>query len=538
MLISPFFLLGLLLVGATITYLVAARWPRYTYYAAPAVSGLGLICWFLLGRQLPQSISLGDWQTNLLIPTWQWVVDETVWPLGGILLLFVFALFIFRAGEADVPAALVEGFNFRLNRAQWQPIILLCLAAAGLAVMWSATMMTFMMTWTLLGLSWTLFLLTTGETRTDLPSVMRHLFWILVPLLFAGIVAASQPFGTDFLDIGNWPAITVAAILLTVMAQMGLMPFVGWRPRSEPLSPDAGAVLHLIPSLAGAGLLVRLVSTGHIDSNIALLLTIIALLGILSGLRRVWMYGQSSSRLPADLALSLSSLAFLVGIWTGAQALIAAVQLLVFVSTILFLLERLPVLRARWWRGIAPLLAFLAMAGFPLTAGFTTLTAVYDVWFANYRLVFVLALVVLLLPLLTAVFIKIRDSIMSQPVIGRQRNLLLMEGGQMLAALGLIMVGGRPLGDIHLLTWLMLLVTAAGAVLLSRYVGEVQNVVITVNAAFIPGNEHLSRFWIAVSKIGHQIVSILSEAAYILEGDQGLLWLTAFLTMLFFALVV
>jgi len=467
------------------------------------------------------------------------VVDETVWPLGGILLLFIFALFIFRAGKVDDSSTQIERFNFRLHRAEWQPVLLLCLAAAGLAVVWAATTMTLMMTWTFLGLLWTLFLLTTIESRAGISSVLPRFFWILSPLLFAGIVAASQPYGTNLLDLSNWPAVTIVATLLTVMSQMGILPFVGWRPRKMPLSPDVGAVLHLLPSLAGAGLLVRLVSTGQFDSNVVLLLTLVALFSIMSGLRRIWMYGHSPSRLSADLALSLSSLAFLVGIWTGTPVLVAAVRILVFASTILFLLERLPVSRSRWWRGIAPLLAFLALVGFPLTAGFTTMTAVYDVWLANSRPVFVLALAALWLPLLTAVLIKIRDSILPQPEeTDSRRDRLLMEGSQVFLAAGLIMVGGRALSDIHLVTWLLLVIIGAGAILLSRYVGEAQNIVVTVNAAFAPGKQQFSRFWLAVSRIGQLIVSILSEAAYILEGERGLLWLTAILAVIFFAMVI
>ncbi len=527
------------MVGAAVTYLVAARWPRYTSYVAAAIAGLGLILWFLLGQRLPQSVSLGELQNSPLIPAWQWVVDETVWPLGGVLLLFIFALIIYRAGEMKVSSAQIESFNFRLSRSESQPALLLCLAAAGLAVIWAATMMTLMMTWTLLGLLWTLFLLTTIEPRADLSSVLPRFFWILAPLLFAGIVAASQPFGTNLLDLSNWPVITMVAALLTVMSQMGILPFVGWRPRKMPLSPDSGAVLHLLPSLAGAGFLVRLVSIGQVDSNVVLLLTLVALISIMSGIRRIWMYGESPSRLAADLALSLSSLVFLAGIWTGAPALISAVRLLVFVSTILFFIERLPVLRSRPWRGIAPLLAFLALVGAPLTAGFTTITAVYDVLLLNSRPVFVLALAALWLPLLTAVFIKIRDSITSQqaPSDGR-RDQLLMESSQVLLSAGLIVVGGRALGDIHFVTWLMLLLTGAGSIFLSHYVGEAQGVVVTVNTALAPGKKQFSRFWFAMSRTGQLIVSILSEAAYTLEGERGLLWLTAILAVLFFAMVI
>jgi hypothetical protein len=538
MLSSPFVLLGLLLAGSAITYLVAVRRPRYIYFTAAVVSGLGIIVWFLLGRQLPQALTIGGWPANPLLFSFHWIIDATVWPIGGILLFFVFILFLFRAADVDLPAPADQGNNLLLKRAQWRPILLLCLAFAGLTVAWSATTMTLMVTWTLLGLVWTLFLLSIIEEETDFLAVVRYFFWILFPLVFTGILAAAQPVGTDFLDIGNWPAVAVNVALLAVLAQMGIVPFVGWRVRTKTMPAQARAVLHLIPSLAGAGFLLRLVSGAQIEPNIALLLTVAALIGILSALRRAWTSGHLPSRLPIHVAMALSSLAFIVAIWTGTQVLVPAIRLLVFASTSLFLLEDLPFVRARWWRGLAPLVAVLAMAGFPLTAGFATLTSLFDVWLMYNRYIFILVFAMLLLPLLTAVFIKIRDSVAAQPVQGKQRNLYLMEVAGALPILGLIFISGQLVGEIHLFTWIVLLLTGAGALLLSRYVGEAYSIVSTVNDAFAPGQRQLEHFENSAGGISRQIVSILSAAANILEEEHGLLWLTIFLALLFFTLVM
>lgn len=539
MLISPFVILGLLLAGAAFTYLVAALWPRYTNFVPPVVSGLALILYFPVGRQLPHTASIGSWEHNTLIPIWQLIFDEMVWPLVGILLLFVFILTVFRLRTNVTSSAQIETSNFLLERAQWQPVLLICLTAAAVAVIGSATTITLIMTWTLLGLLWALFLLSAVEANSDLSSVIPRAFWILAPLLFLGIMVASQPIGSDLSDFGNWPSITVVATILAVMAQMGILPFVGWRLRSVPLLADAGVVLHLMPSLAGAGLLVRLLATGQIDSSIVLLLTLVGLFSIMQGLRRIWMYGQSSSNLPADLTLSLTSLAFLVGIWAGVPATIAAVRLFVFGSTTFFFLEHLPPSRDRWWRWIAPMFTLLAIAGLPVTAGFVALTSVYDVWLVNSRFVFVLVLVILWLLLLMALIIKIRDSVTTPSTIaGKQRDILLMEGGQILLLPGLIVIWDQSLTDIHLLSWLALLLSGVGAIMLSRYVGEVQDVVITINSAFKPGQQHFFRAWGSVNKVGRQIVSVLGESAYILEGEQGLLLLIAFLAALILVLAI
>ena len=96
------------------------------------------------------------------------------------------------------------------------------------------------------------------------------------------------------------------------------------------------------------------------------------------------------------------------------------------------------------------------------------------------------------------------------------------------------MVGTASLGDFSLLTWLALLVTAVGVLLLARYVGEIQEIVATVDAAVSPERLPVTGFIGSINKAGRQVMITLSEAASILEGDRGLLWLTAFLAVLLF----
>ena len=538
MLTSPFVIPGLLLAGALITYLIIVLQPRFANYSPPAVSGLVLLLWFIMGRRPPQTFSYGNGGQSEWLAGWRWVFDETIWPLVGILLFFILALTIFRLGRS-LSSAAAEGNSRHLHRAQWQPVILLLLSAAGVMVLGAASTMTFIMSWSLFALLWTLFLLSAVTESIALPTMVPRLFWILVPLFFAGIAVAAQPLGVDLLDFSNWPGIAIVAVLLTVMAQMGVLPFIGWRPRKEPMAIDGGAVLQLMPALAGAGLLSRLLATGHYDATIVLLLTLMALLSIVQGLRRIWMYGQTSASLPADLALVLTSLAFLVGIWTGTEAFIAAVRLFVFASTIFFFLEYLPLSRTRWWRAIAPLFALIAMVGFPLTVGFLALTAIYDVWLVNNRFLFILVLVALWLPLLTALLVKIRRSMSLSPETADDgKDILPMEAGQIVSALGLIMTFGPNVGEIQMFIWLILFVVGVGAYLLSRYMGEAQTIVATVNTAFKPGQQQLGRAWQAAGRFGEQVALILGESAQILEGEQGLLWLAAFLAILLLASVI
>ena len=99
------------------------------------------------------------------------------------------------------------------------------------------------------------------------------------------------------------------------------------------------------------------------------------------------------------------------------------------------------------------------------------------------------------------------------------------------------MIGSRSIGVIHGFTWLLLVATATGAFLLTRFIGEAQTAINIVNEAFAPGQQQLERVWSFTDSVGRQLLSVLGEAAFILEGEQGLLWLMAFLACILFVLV-
>lgn len=538
MLSSPLLLLELLLGGAVLTYIIAARWPGYAGFTAVGILALTQAAWFWLGSRLPYITAPASRLEGPLPLSWSWAVDKAIWPLGGILIFLILALMVFDLGTAETTGETPRNFNWQIKEGQLQPALILALAAAGLALLWSATLMTFMLAWTLLGLLWFLLLLTVVDREAALAGAVHHFFWLLIPLVFAGIAAASQPLGTDLLNMGAWSLPATAAFILMVLAQMGVLPFVGWRPGVFPFSPSVRAVLYLLPPLAGAAMLLRLVSAGPIDPNLLLLVTILALVSMLFALRRIWMFGHLPAKLPVDIALFLSSLSFLVLIWTGTQVFIPAVRFLVFASAVFFLMEKIPFTRARWWRGFAPLAAALAIAGFPLTTGFPPLTALYDIWIANNGYLLIIVLALLLLPLLTAIFLRIQSAALSEATQEEQQKLLFMEAGQILLIFGLIMMGGQSYAEVNWLAWLILLVTAAGALFLSRFVGEAQNIMSMVNEAAAPGQQSLARYWASTEKVSRQMIAVLGEAAAILEGEWGLLWLTAFISLIVMAITV
>lgn len=532
MLNSPVILLASLLFGLGLSYLIAARWPHRTSLTALIVTGITLIIWFLLGRQLPLVPPISEEPVDAIVFSWQWSGGESTWLLSGALLLLLFSLLLYRTGQANHSSPPEDQLNWQLRLSTWQPLLILALAAAGLSVIWAATVTTFMTFWTLFVVLWALYFLTAGER---LPAVTQHMYWMLVPLLFAGLAAALKPPGSDLLQMGTWSQPAGIAILLTAMSQMGLIPFAGWRPRSQTLQPVDGALLHLLPSLLGGGLLLRLAATGSVAPAALLILTVFALISLLSGARRAWTDLRAPVYFPAGVALSLSGLAFLIGIWAGETPILAGVHLLVFAATILFLLESHPISRIFWWRTAGPMLVLIALAAFPFTAGFVALSALYTTWFDNSFWILAFVLVLLMLPLLAAVLIFVRGHVSRQPVATHRRPSAPVEIAQLLPAAGLIMLGGLAWNNIHWGTWLALLITTTGALLLAHFVGEAQEAISSVNAALSSENLSFTKSAPVLGRIVEQVQFSLGEAAYILEGDRGLLWLCAFLAILLFA---
>jgi hypothetical protein len=529
---SPVILLALLLFGLGLSYLIAARWPARTSFASLIVTGISLIIWFLLRAGLPFTPSLEDEPVPSIPVAWKWVGNESIWLLSGVLLLLLFSLLLYRVGHENNSSQTSSLFNWRLHSSQWQPLLILALAASGLAVIWAATLATLMTFWTLFVLIWALYLWATGAR---LSMVTQSMVWLFIPLLFAGLAAALKPAGSDLSNLGTWSQPAIIAILLTAMSELGIIPFTGWRSRSESCDAADGALLVLLPSLLGTGLLIRLVEASSIAPGAILILTIFALITILSGARRAWAGLRSAVHFPTGMALSLSGLAFLIGIWTHANALLASVQLLVFAVVILFFLEKHPISRIFWWRAVSPVLVLFAMAAVPFTAGFIALNTLYTFWFDSGFWILAIALILLMLPLLAAALIFVRDHIDRQPANSSLRPSPFIEIAQLLPATGLIMVSQMNWHNTHWATWLALLATTAGALLLARFVGEAQEVINSIEEALSAEKLSFAQWRPGLQKFADQVLFSFGEAAFILEGDWGLLWLSTFLTILLFA---
>lgn len=516
---SPLLVIVLLLLGTIVTALLIRWRPQLTTPVATAVTLLSALVWWLLGLQLPQSTTLPAAAETSLLAVWRWQVNANTWSLGGVLLLLVTAVLLNQiVPKQTIPAA-----------KKLQPALILALTTTGLLALWSATAPTLMLSWTLFACAWGVSLwIVTPDTETTHPLTM--LAWLLLPLWFIALAitlvpAAELVSGWEF---AQWPPLAVAALALAALAQMGVLPFQFWRPIKWSPVVSSQPLLHLTPPLVGAGLLMLLADSGVISFGLALSLTLACLLGMLSGLRRGWTQLHNPARLLPNLAFATGALTFLVGLWAGSSALGAALRVYALGLGILFLLGDELIARSRWWRLLPGLFALASLAGIPLTAGFVSLATLYAAWWHNGRFILIFVTMILLLPLLTAVLLHLQDRYRADlPHTKPTAYELIADVGLFLPMLGLLMLDSAVIATVPIVAWIAIFLTLIVSLLLPRFLGELRDVGTQVEAAFtfdLP----TARIIRVINQAGSGIVRTVAEAAAILQGDRGLIWLLVF----------
>jgi flagellar basal body-associated protein FliL len=412
-----------------------------------------------------------------------WQLDEVTWLAGTVAFLVAAAVSLTTAAQAP-------GKKGQLT------IWLLTLAA--LATISAGTVTAAMTGWTAVIALW-LWLLPPN----------RSTYWLLLPLLGLWAVAG----------LAQWPAWAGMMLLVTAVIQMGVWPLSGWRALADDLPwPLAILLLALLPVM-GLSLLARFPEAGQMGVAYGLVGTIFGLLGVLIGLRRAWSGMAKPMRAVAGLAQVQVNIAFLAAVWGGREAALAETRLLLAVAVLYLAAGRL---QARW-QLIGPVVALAALAGLPLTAGFAGLSALYSAWWGNGRFLLILVLAILHVPLVTAGFWLVRRQ------TAETAPSPLEVGAWLLPAIGLITFTG--LGNATVPIWLIILLPFALGLIAMRFSPKVSEVRAILRRAFMFSRP---RFWprqlptLLVTNVG----TALREAARILEGETGLLWLLAFVVIL------
>ena len=224
------------------------------------------------------------------------------------------------------------------------------------------------------------------------------------------------------------------------------------------------------------------------------------------------------------LLLAQSHLLLLAAIWVGVAGVAAELRVLLLAGSTLYLLVTQPP-GQKWLRWVLGGTALAALAGLPLTAGFASRAGLYAIWLADGRWALVLVLALLHVPLIMAgVWLLLTKSPSTAEVENRTARDWLREALPLLPALGLLSVSNVVWGNVPLLAWPAIVGAAIAGAILPRFVGEAQNVRLTLRQALGAERPPLGNLR-SLKQLGVGLQTAVNDAADILDGDSGLLWL-------------
>ena len=521
--------LGVILVGAAIVSLLAVRRPRFAGPSTGITLGLALLVWLVAGQNLPLGSGLSEGQDASGLLSAIWRVDATGWQLSFYLLLMM---------EAVVIASLAH-----FDRRDWTqgqsprarilfPAILLVSAAALLTV-WTVSIAGLLSSWVVLSFAWLLLLWSMSEGRARANRLLPRGGALLLGVLFLWLaVAVSISQGAGSALDNMWSGWSGFLLLLAATAPLGALPLQWWRPLAWSLPKETAAIVHLAPVVAGGSLLTRIGNPpGDQEAGFLMLATALGLIGMLVGISIAWMYVASPDRALSGLALAQAGVVVLAAAWVGSDGVLAATRVLLLAISGLFLASRWSP-RKLPWPAIVPL---LALAGFPLTAGFAGLATVYDAWLSNQRAVLLMIGSLLSMFLLAAGVLAVRRELAVDDLAGRipavkARHYLALA----LPSLGLLTVSTPSISDVSLWVLVAIGVAIAGSLGLSRYEARLQNAQLALRQALHLGfaGRRLLQF---STNIGLALDKLVREMAAIMEGEGGMLWLLVFVVVIWLA---
>lgn len=519
----PLTFLILLLVGAGASLLLARLRPRYAPPAAAVTATVVTLLWLPARAQLPLTFNLSPWPAGLSLPDWTWRVDPFAWELSLGVLVLVTAVTLYR-GENE-QRLLPAGVPVPLGT------LALLFGLAGLVALWANSLPGLLAGWTLLSVVFFALLFSSPAMRERPAALWSRVGASWLGLFFLWLAAATLP-QVAGMEMQGWPVLTRSLLLVAALLQIGVFPFHWWRPPAGALLPGMAALAHTIPAAAGALLWARLEANGDIGLGFALPLTLLGLLGLFAAAYRAWSHPDAPGRMAAALVMGQASLILLAGIWAGPEAAVAEGRVLLLAGGLLLLAapalkEANPLLR------LGPLLAALAMAGMPLTAGFRGRALLYATWQGEGRWILILAAAILHLPLvaagLTLVLDGVQDHFEFSPSLARIAS----------AAHTLVPVFGLPaiagLAEASTVAWFAVLLPIAAGAALIHYTDEANQVQRLLGAALVPKIPAAGEIRAGARAAARSLAQAIRQAAAVVEGESGFLWLLLLLVILWLA---
>ena len=169
------------------------------------------------------------------------------------------------------------------------------------------------------------------------------------------------------------------------------------------------------------------------------------------------------------------------------------------------------------------LVILAALAGVPLTATFASRAGLYTSWLADGRWALVLVLALLHVPLIMAgVWLLSKPE---EAATSRTSQDWLREALPIVPALGLFSVSNVVWGNVPLLAWLAIGLTAVAGIFLPQFVGQPQDVRLALRQALGTERPPFADRLPTLKQLGAGWQTAVNDAADVLDGDSGLLWL-------------
>ena len=497
---APYAAIWVLLVAAAGIALFAVRRPQLAMAASVTVSFLTLILWYLFR---PEAAA-----PSLSFAGRQWAIGDAAWHLTGtVLLVSLTAILLAAVGTGhprlSLPYALALG-----------------LPAAVLPVVWAADDRTRVMGVALFAAAWMFSQLPGNEPASNTPRFDWRSGGLLLAALFPLWAAYTVPGGRVFLS-------AIAAVLLIASGVAAT-------------SHTRGPTLQLLPAVAAASVLIGALGVGSPSMLGVVAGTIAGLLALLLGLAWAW---EHPTALPRALALGLGGVLLVAAVWAGQSALLAATRLAVFAPVLVGLASAgrppgtsgapVPAAAADGMRRqLSPLLlgllvAFLAIAGLPLTVGFSTLAPIYDSWSGPAGWVLLLVTVALLTMWLATLYQVGRTTARAATV---DRAVWIRSLALIPPAVGLIALEFGGLAG-SWVTWAAIAVPAAAGIVLGHFAPDMGGLGgLLREAAALP--QPLAAIGTRMRQARKWVAGALGDALAILEGENGLIWLLGLLLLI------
>ncbi|GJM40933.1 MAG: hypothetical protein DHS20C20_12150 [Ardenticatenaceae bacterium] len=485
-------LFWLLLLGAVVCVALIHFEKNWGWPTAVSLLGISLLTWLILRAQLPLTAPFLAWSESGFLPDWTWRIDTTSWAITCWLLLVVTAVStrkLLQPAHSDKPSS--------------SPATVLLLTAVSLSVIWSDSFTGYLAGLTLLLLSWLVVLWLAGEQSNH--------FLFRGAVLLVGLLLA-------------WPIGSSRTGLLAAALLLNIWPLPLWQPKLSEKRTAVTTLALLLPPLAGGVLLIRLLPVAQLSPGISLLLTVLGLVGFFRGVQLSWNRLHLPSYAVTALLLAQSHLLLLAAIWVGVAGVLAELRGVLLAGSALYLLVQHPTTH-KFIRTAVGSVVLASLAGAPLTATFASRAGLYAVWLADGRWALVLVLALLHIPLIVAGIWLLANIGTDAEPSNRTPTEWLREALPLLPAVALFSVTNVDWTATPVWVLLVLAATAVAGIFLPQFIGQPQDVRLAIRQALGSERTAFTDKLPTFNQLGDGLKTAVNDAADILDGDSGLLWL-------------